>query len=164
VNRAAYIAIAGPGTADNEAEELAFKAGSLLAKRGAVVVTGGLGGSMEAACRGAKKERGATIGILPGSSRDEANSFVDVAIATGMGEARNALIVRTVDALIAVGGGFGTLSEIAFALKLGKPVVGLGTWELRQMGAPVKGVVPAQTADEAVNLALEFVLGEDEFL
>src|SRR5919199_2439349 len=94
------------------------------------VVCGGLGGVMEAACRGAKSAGGMTVGILPSGSRADANDYVDIALATGLGEARNALVVRAVDVLIAVGGEYGTLSEIALALKAGKPVVGVGTWEL----------------------------------
>jgi uncharacterized protein (TIGR00725 family) len=104
--------------------------GRALGERGVALVCGGLGGVMEAACRGAKEAGGATIGILPGSDRAAANEFVDVAIPTGFGEARNVLVVRAADAVIAVGGGHGTLSEIAFALKAGKRVVGLGTWEI----------------------------------
>jgi len=102
---------------------------------------------MEAASRGAKSRRGLTIGLLPGLDRSEANGWVDVAIATGLGEIRNALIVRTSDALVAVGGGVGTLSEMAFALKLGRPVIGVGTFE-------VEGVVQVASAAEAAELAL----------
>ncbi len=102
---------------------------------------------MEAACRGAREAGGTTVGILPGSDRDEANEFVDVAIPTGLGEARNALVVRAADALIAVGGGHGTLSEIALALKAGKPVAGLGTWE-------IDGVVAASGPEAAVDAVL----------
>jgi uncharacterized protein (TIGR00725 family) len=109
---------------------VAESVGRELASRGAVLVCGGLGGVMEAACTGAKEGGGTTIGILPGTDRAAANAFVDFAIPTGLGEARNALVVRAADALIAIGGGYGTLSEIAFALKAGKPVVGLGTWEI----------------------------------
>ena len=109
---------------------MAESVGRELASRGAVLVCGGLGGVMEAACTGAKEGGGTTIGILPGTDRAAANPFVDFAIPTGLGEARNALVVRAADALIAIGGGYGTLSEIAFALKAGKPVVGLGTWEI----------------------------------
>jgi uncharacterized protein (TIGR00725 family) len=115
-----------------------------LAARGAVVVCGGLGGAMEAACRGAKEAGGMTVGLLPGPDRDDANPYVDVSIATGLGEARNALVVRTADALIAVGGGYGTLSEIALALRTGKRVVGLGTWE-------IDGIEPASSPEEAVE-------------
>ena len=108
---------------------------------------GGLGGVMEAACRGAKGGGGSTIGILPGTERSAANAFVDVAIPTGLGEARNALVVLAADALIAIGGAYGTLSEIAFALKAEKPVAGLGTWD-------VEGVRPADSPEAAVESVL----------
>jgi uncharacterized protein (TIGR00725 family) len=121
--------------------------GRLLAARGALVVCGGLGGVMEEACRGARAGGGTTIGILPGLSRSDANPFVDVAIPTGLGEARNALVVRAADAVIAIGGGYGTLSEIALALKAGKRVVGLGTWE-------IEGVLAVDDAEAAVAAAL----------
>jgi len=112
---------------------------------------------MEAACRGAKAEGGATVGILPGTERDDANPWVDVAVPTGMGEARNALVVRAADALVAVGGGFGTLSEIALALRLGKPVVGVATWEIAVPGAAradpiVRTSDPAAAARAALAL------------
>jgi uncharacterized protein (TIGR00725 family) len=110
-------------------------------------VCGGLGGVMEAACRGAKDAGGTTVGILPGTDREAANRFVDIAIPTGLGEARNALVVRAADALIAVGGGYGTLSEIALALKAGKRVVGLGSWE-------IEGVEPADGPEAAVEAVL----------
>ena len=128
--------------------------GRTLAARGAVVVCGGRGGVMEAACRGAKEGGGATLGILPGLDRAEANPYVDVAVPTGLGEARNALVVRAADALIAVGGEWGTLSEIALAKRAGKRVVGLGTWELSRAGRPVDGIVAASDPEEAVELVL----------
>jgi uncharacterized protein (TIGR00725 family) len=109
---------------------------------------------MEAACRGAKAGGGVTVGILPGLDRAEANPYVDVAIATGLGEARNALVVRAADVLIAVGGSWGTLSEIALALRAGKRVIGIGTWELTRGGEPVDGIEPAADAGSAVELAL----------
>lgn len=121
--------------------------GRELGSRGAVLVCGGLGGVMEAACRGAKEAGGTTIGILPGSDRSAANAHVDFAIPTGLGEARNALVVRAADALVAVGGGYGTLSEIAFALKAGKRVVGLGSWD-------IEGVEPAASPADAVEAVL----------
>lgn len=133
---------------------MAEAVGRMLAERGAVVVCGGLGGTMEAACRGAKDGGGTTLGILPGFDRADANPYVDVAVATGLGEARNALVARAADALIAVGGEWGTLSEIALALRAGKRVVGLGTWELAKAGRPVEGIVAAANAAEAVELAL----------
>jgi uncharacterized protein (TIGR00725 family) len=104
--------------------------GRLLAEAGAIVVTGGLGGVMEAASKGAREAGGPTLGILPGTERRDANPYVQVAVPTGMGEARNALVVRAADALVAVGGEWGTLSEIAFARSAGKPVAGLDSWDL----------------------------------
>lgn len=108
-----------------DAEEVGFR----IVQKGAILICGGLGGVMEAACRGAKKGGGTTIGVLPGTDKFSANEFVDIPIVTGLGEARNSIIVRTADALIAIGGKYGTLSEIAFALSFGKPVVGLNTWK-----------------------------------
>jgi uncharacterized protein (TIGR00725 family) len=124
----AWIAIAGSG--DATAEELAWaeEAGAAVAEAGAGLVCGGLGGVMEAACRGARSRGGLTVGLLPGTDRDAANGWVIVALPTGLGEARNALVVRASDAVVAIGGGWGTLSEIALAMKAGIPVVGLGTW------------------------------------
>ena len=143
----AYVAVVGPGEANPEQIDTAEAVGRELASRDAVLVSGGLGGAMEAACRGARSGGGTTVGILPGLDRSAANEFVDVALATGLGEARNALVVRAADALIAVGGGYGTLSEIALALKAGKRVVGLDTWE-------IDGVERADSAERAVALAL----------
>jgi uncharacterized protein (TIGR00725 family) len=125
-----YIAVVGTGEEQEAHLRAAEVVGTELARAGAVVVCGGLGGVMAAACRGAREAGGMTIGLLPGDDRSAANPWVTVAIATGMGELRNALIVRAVDALVAVGGGFGTLSEIAFALRIGRPVVGVGTWDI----------------------------------
>jgi uncharacterized protein (TIGR00725 family) len=139
--------VVGPGEATSAEESAAEAVGRALAEAGAVVVCGGLGGVMEAACRGAREGGGTTLGILPGADRRQANPFVDVAVATGMGEARNALLVRASDALIAVGGAYGTLSEIALALKAGKPVVGIGSWE-------IQGVETAADASGAVDAAL----------
>jgi len=101
---------------------------------------------MEAACRGARSASGTTVGILPGPTRADANAFVDIAIPTGIGEARNALVVRAADAVIAVGGGVGTLSEIGLALKMGRPVIGLGTWEVTPP--------PGETIDVAIERVL----------
>jgi uncharacterized protein (TIGR00725 family) len=148
------VAVAGSGAAPAADVEAAEAVGRALAERGAVIVCGGLGGVMEAACRGAKSGGGTTVGILPGLDRREANPYVDVAVATGLGEARNVLVARAADALIAVGGEWGTLSEIALALRAGKRVVGLGTWELSKGGHPVEGIVAAADPAEAVDLAL----------
>jgi uncharacterized protein (TIGR00725 family) len=145
-----HVAVVGPGQGDARVLVLAAEVGAELARRGAVLVTGGLGGAMEAACRGAREAGGTTIGILPGDDRRAANAWVDVAIATGMGELRNGLVVRCADALIAVGGGFGTLSEIGLALKAAKTVVGLGTWELGE-GAVVAAASPADAVARALD-------------
>jgi uncharacterized protein (TIGR00725 family) len=149
------VAVVGGGEADEDTCRAAEAVGRGLARRGAVVVCGGLGGVMEAACRGAKAEGGTTVGILPGLQRAAANPFVDVALPTGLGEARNTLVVRAADALVAVAGEFGTLSEIAFALRLGVPVVGLRTWELAKAGRPVNAIVRVDDPDEAAARALE---------
>ncbi|MBC8264803.1 MAG: LOG family protein, partial [Anaerolineales bacterium] len=109
----------------------------------------------EAACRGAKSEGGLTIGILPGFSRHEANPYVDIPVVTGLGEARNIVVVRTSQAVIAVDGEYGTLSEIAYALKLGIPVVGLNTWQLAKEGRLESAIVEAATPADAVNKALK---------
>jgi hypothetical protein len=142
-----YVAVIGPGRAGSREIEIAEAVGRGLAEAGAIVVTGGLGGVMEAACRGAKEAGATTVGILPGTDRAAASAWVDVALPTGLGEARNALVVRAADALIAVGGEYGTLSEIAFGLKAGKPVIGVGTWD-------IDGVQRAGDAAAAVRLAL----------
>ena len=138
-----YIGVVGPGDASSEELWRAEEVGAGLASLGAVVVTGGLGGVMEAACRGARSRRGRTLGILPGEDRAEANGWVEIAVATGLGELRNGLVVRASDALVAIGGSHGTLSEIALALKLGRTVVGLGTWA-------VQGVDEVTTAEDAL--------------
>jgi len=148
------IGVIGSGLCDAETSALAEEVGRLLAQAGATVVCGGLGGVMEAACRGAKKAGGCTIGILPGTDASQANRYVDVPIVTGLGEARNQIVVRTSQALVAVGGEYGTLSEIAFALKFGRPVIGLHTWQLAQAGVPVGAILEAETPEEAVQNAL----------
>jgi|SRR5438067_4497282 len=147
----ACIAVIGAGSCDESQAAVAEEVGRLLARAGALVVSGGLGGVMAAACRGAKVEGGTTLALLPGLDRDDANEWVDVAVPTGLGEARNVLVIRAADAVIAIGGEFGTLSEIGFALKTGKLVVGLGTWELPQRPNAIRG---ASSAAEAVSLAL----------
>ena len=154
-----HVAVVGGGEAGDDVCRLAEDLGRELARRGAVVVTGGLGGGMEAASRGAKAAGGMTIGLLPSEDRADANPWVDVALPTGMGEGRNVLLVRAADAVVAVAGEFGTLSEIALALRLGKPVVGLGTWELARDGRPVEAVVAAATAEEAAERAVALARG-----
>ena len=149
-----YIAVIGAGRATPEEERVAHAVGRGIAGAGAVLVCGGFGGVMEAACRGAKEAGGSTVGILPGTSREGANPYLDVALPTGLGEMRNGLIVRAADALVAIGGEFGTLSEIALALKAGKTVIGLGAWELSRAGQRVDAVVPATSPADAVAQAL----------
>lgn len=149
------MAVVGAGDADEELAAAAEEVGRGLAQAGAAVVCGGLGGVMEAACRGAKSAGGLTVGILPGRRRADANRWVDVAIPTGMGETRNALVVMSADAVVAVGGEHGTLSEVAFGLKLGRPVVGLRTWRLvRGDGAVDESIVPTEDAPAAVAAVL----------
>ncbi len=144
------IGVIGAGEADELQLKSAETVGRLIAKRGALLICGGLGGVMEAAARGAKAEGGTTIGILPHGDKSRVSHSIDIPIATGFGEGRNVIIVRTADALIAVGGEYGTLSEIAFALKMGKPVIGLNTWK-------IKGVLMAESEKEAVLKAVEHI-------
>lgn len=146
------VAVVGAGDADDRLRGVAERVGALLAASGVVVVCGGLGGVMEAVCRGARQHGGRTVGILPGTDRTTANPFVEVVVPTGMGEGRNVLVVRAGQAVIAVGGGFGTLSEIALACKIGVPVFGLDTWPL-----PEHGVVRVDTPEAAVAGALETI-------
>jgi uncharacterized protein (TIGR00725 family) len=149
--RVPYVAVVGPGESRPDEIAAAEELGRRLAEAGAVVVCGGLGGVMAAACRGAYSAGGTTIGILPGSDRADANEWVTVALVTGMGELRNGLIVRSADALVAVGGAetsFGTLSEIALARRTGVPVICLGSWE-------IEGVHLAKSPQDAVRRALE---------
>jgi uncharacterized protein (TIGR00725 family) len=151
----AYIAVVGPGR-DASADELAAaeEAGAAIADGGATLVCGGLGGAMEAACRGARSRGGLTVGLLPGTDREDANGWVTLALPTGLGEGRNALVVRAADAVVAIGGGWGTLSEIALALRAGVPVLGVRTWELARAGEPVIGVRAVDDAATAVAEAL----------
>lgn len=149
------MAVIGSGEPDPERDRQAENVGRALAEHGAVLLCGGLGGVMEAACRGATLAGGTTVGLLPGSDRRGANPHLTIALPTGMGELRNGLIVRGADTVIAVGGEYGTLSEIGFALKLGRPVVGLRTWELARDGVPRKVIVVVESAEEAVRRALE---------
>jgi uncharacterized protein (TIGR00725 family) len=149
-----YVAVCGPGEASAEELSAAEEVGRLLAEAGAVVVCGGMGGVMDAAALGATEAGGTAVGILPGTDRVGASGHVTVSVPTGMGEARNALVVRAADVVIAVGGAFGTLSEIALALKAGKAVVGLDTWELSRGGREVDAVVRVSSPEEAVRRAL----------
>jgi len=148
------------GSAPTAEEATAAEAvGRALAEGGAILICGGRGGVMAAACRGAKSGGGLTIGILPGTHRGQANPYVDIPIVTGIGEARNAIITRTAQAVIAIGGSYGTLSEIAFALAFGVPVVGLGTWKMRRDGHPPVPIVRAATPEEAAVRAITLARG-----
>lgn len=151
------VAVCGSGEATTQEEAWAEEVGRLIAEAGAVLVCGGLGGVMDAAARGCEAGGGLSFGILPGERRDAASPHLTMSIPTGLGEARNALVVRAADAVIAIGGEFGTLSEIALALKLGRPVVGLHTWELAKGGSSVDAIVRAETSDEAVRAALDAI-------
>lgn len=151
------IAVIGSGQAVGEEVALAEAVGREIARSGYILVCGGLGGVMEAACRGAREQGGLTVGILPGASAAEGNLWVEVPIATGMGEARNVIVVTAADAVIAVGGGYGTLSEIGHALKLGRPVVGLRTWDLSKGRVCSEDVAVAASPEEAVALAVALV-------
>lgn len=144
------IGVIGSGRANASLTGIAEEVGRLIATREALLVCGGLGGVMEGAARGAKAAGGTTIGILPQATKEMANQYIDVPVATGFGEGRNVIIIRTSDALIAIGGEFGTLSELAFALKMGKPVIGINTWE-------IQGIIKADTAEAAVNSAFKLV-------
>ncbi len=143
-----FIGVIGAGDCSEDICKLAEEVGERIAEAGAVLVCGGLGGVMEAASKGAKKQGGITVGILPGIDKDHANPYIDFPIITGLGEGRNLLVVRNSDAVIAFPGEFGTLSEIAFSLKLGKPVVGLSTWKVSDK------IIQAKNAQEAVSIAL----------
>ncbi|MEW6162771.1 MAG: TIGR00725 family protein [Nitrospirota bacterium] len=144
------IAVIGAGITDEPTLKIAEEIGRLIARRKAVLVCGGLGGVMEAASKGAKSEGGITVGILPQNHKNEANPYIDISVATGFGEGRNVIIARTADAMIAVGGEYGTLSEIAFGLKMGKPVIGIITWD-------IKGIIKASDPGDAVNKAFELL-------
>ena len=149
------IGVIGGRRAEKHLLKEAEEVGRLIAGKGAVMVCGGMKGVMEAASRGARAAGGLTVGILPQEHSREANQYIDVAVPTGLGIARNVIIARTADALIAVGGEYGTLSEIAFALQMRKPVVGIGTWEIR-------GVIPAEGASDAVERAFEELAARTE--
>lgn len=149
------IGVIGGSTPTAEEAAAAEAVGRALAEEGAVLICGGRGGVMEAACRGAKEDNGLTIGVLPGADRSQANPFVDIPIVTGIGEARNAIIVRTAQAVIAVGGSYGTLSEIALALVFDTPVVGLGTWRMEREGRPSVPIVYVDAPGDAATRALE---------
>jgi uncharacterized protein (TIGR00725 family) len=162
VPRPPLIGVCGTSRDDPATDDLAERVGGLIAARGGIVVCGGLGGVMAAAARGAARAGGFSIGLLPGDSADGAAVDVSLAIPTGMGEMRNALIVRACPVIIAIGGAYGTVSEIALALRNGRPVIGLQTWEIRPPGGHIAdpGIRRAASPDEAVAMAFAAVDGE----
>ena len=152
-----FVAVIGGSQASAKETKLAEEVGRQLAKKGVVLVCGGLGGIMEAACRGARSQGGITVGILPGEKREAANPYVQIPVVTGMGYARNVAVAKSAQAVIAIGGSYGTLSEIAHALQSDVPVIGLNTWSLSRNGQPDKSIIPAKKPTEAVNKALELI-------
>lgn len=152
-----FIAVIGSGQATVQEIRLAEAVGKEIARRGAVLVCGGLGGVMEAACRGAAAGGGLTVGILPGDSRLTANPYVQISIVTGLGHARNVIVVKSAQAVIAVGGSYGTLSEVGHALQNGIPVVGLHTWSLAREKIPDKNIITANNPVDAVDIAFNLI-------
>ena len=157
MDRQLIISVIGESSARHHIAVLAEQLGAELAKRGVAIVCGGLGGVMEAACRGAKSAGGTTIGILPGDNPLAANEYIDIPINTGMGYARNSVVVKTGLAVVAVGGAYGTLSEIGHALGEGAPVIGLDTWELTRSDGYTADIIrasdPADAAEKAIAAA-----------
>lgn len=151
------IGILGPQECTPSQYQLGLQTGRLVAEAGAILVCGGLSGMMSAASEGAKSAGGTTLGILPGNDKNTANKYIDIALPTGLGAFRNAILVRTCDAVIAIHGSRGTLSEISFALRLGVPTVGLHTWELRKNGKIDPGICAVESPREAVQTALRLI-------
>jgi len=148
------VAVIGGNRCSAEVAQLSEEVGRELAKQGAILICGGMGGVMEAACRGACSEGGLTIGILPGDKAQAANPYVQIPIVTGMGYARNIIVVKSARAVIAIDGSYGTLSEISYALQNDIPVIGLNTWSLANNGKQDNSIIIAESASEAVNKAL----------
>jgi uncharacterized protein (TIGR00725 family) len=151
------IAVIGGGQCSPEEAKLAEAIGRDLAKRGAILICGGLSGIMEAACRGASSEGGITIGILPGDNSRQANPYVQIPIVTNIGYARNVIVVKSAQAVIAIDGSYGTLSEIGHALQFNIPVIGLNTWSLSINGQPDNSIILAKDPTEAVDKAFNSI-------
>jgi uncharacterized protein (TIGR00725 family) len=162
MDRSPFITVIGASSCSTDEERLAEEVGRELARRGATLICGGLEGVMQAACRGAHSEGGLTVGILPGNRREDANPYVRIPIVTGMGYARNPIVVRSGQAVIAVGGSYGTLSEISHALHSGIPVIGLNTWSISRNGREDSSIIPARSPAEAVDKALELASKKGE--
>ncbi len=156
-NNKKFIAVIGGFPCSPEESQMAEIVGRELARKSAILICGGEGGVMEAACKGAQSEGGITIGVLPGNSRQTANPYVLIPIVTGIGEARNIIIIKSAQAVIAIGGGYGTLSEIGFALKANIPIIGLNTWSLSRNNQLDDSLIltkdPVAAADLAIELA-----------
>lgn len=152
--REKLIAVIGGSEPSPEEAGLAEEVGRELARRGAILICGGLSGVMEAACRGAASEGGLTIGILPGDNPDDANPYVRIPIVSGIGYARNIAVVKSARAVIAIGGSYGTLSEIAYARQSDIPVIGLNTWSISRNGQTDDSIIVAKDPAEAVDIAL----------
>ena len=155
-----FVTVIGASDCSPEEIKLAEEVGRELARSGATLICGGLEGVMEAACRGASSQGGTTIGILPGNSRKDANPYIRIPIVTGMGYARNAIVAKSGQAVIAIGGRYGTLSEIAYALQSDIPVIGLGTWSLMRGGVAEKSIIMAQNPVDAVEKAISLIRNE----
>jgi uncharacterized protein (TIGR00725 family) len=155
------ISVIGGGDCSPQDAAIAEQVGAALAERGVTLICGGLGGVMEAACKGARSRGGFTVGLLPGNDVSMANRWVSLPIATGVGQARNIAVVRSSAAVIAIGGAHGTLTEIAFALDSGIPVVGVGTWRVAERGTAPNPVREVKTGIEAVELALRLATGKE---
>jgi len=152
------ISVIGESLSSIHTYSVAERVGELLAEQGFIVACGGLTGVMEAVCKGAKSRGGKTIGILPGNDRSSGNAYIDIPIVTGIGYARNAIVARTGEAVIAIGGWFGTLCEIAYALDAKVPVIGIDTWDVYKDGKhPEQGIIVAHSAEEAVQLTLQLL-------
>jgi hypothetical protein len=151
------IGVIGGSRASQDILEIAYEIGKLLAQNDITLVCGGLGGVMEAVCKGAKEYNGFTIGILPGSDPEDANPYIDLPVVTGLGEARNMLVVLNSDLLIAIDGKYGTLSEMAFALLYGKPVIAIRAWELYREGEKDENIIYVDTPQQAVEKAMEIL-------
>ena len=150
-SRKKIIGVIGAGDADAEDLKIAQSVGEEIASNGYTLLCGAMGGVMEAASKGAKSKGGTCIGIVPGSSKNECNPYIDYAVVTGMGHARNVIVAGSCDAIIAIGGSFGTLSEIAFALRLEIPIIGLNTWDVSS------DIKKAETPKEAVHMAVSII-------
>ncbi len=151
MNKKTHIGVVGSGECSPEIYDQASALGHLIAKNDWVLFCGGLGGVMEGVAKGCYQSGGITVGILPGKEKDSANPFITLPIATGLGEGRNLLVVRASDVVVAIAGGYGTLSEIGLALKIGKPVIGLKTWP------GIDGIDYVETPDQGINMVAKYL-------